>query len=233
MVKDINPGPGSSYIYGITAVNGILYFRADDGVHGAELWRSDGTARGTRMVKDINPGWPTRLSRRLHQRQRHPLLLASDGPGSGEATAPRRGRVWSRQIVGSPTSSTSAAPSTSPSRRRSTQGCGERRHRAGTSLVKQGFVGELEFTDFPAPSTSRRRRHPRPRAVAKRRHRAGHDHGQGLHSRLPLICPAASPKSTHPLLPLVGSAAVPNELWRSDGTEAGTTLVKRRQRRLL
>ncbi len=55
MVKDINPGAGSSNISWITAVNRILYFSADDGTHGAELWRSDGTARGTRMVKDINP----------------------------------------------------------------------------------------------------------------------------------------------------------------------------------
>ncbi len=56
MVKDINPGKGWSNLSGITAVNRIIYFTADDGVHGAELWRSDGTARGTRMVKDINPG---------------------------------------------------------------------------------------------------------------------------------------------------------------------------------
>ena len=33
-----------------------LYFTADDGMHGRELWRSDGTASGTALVADLNPG---------------------------------------------------------------------------------------------------------------------------------------------------------------------------------
>jgi ELWxxDGT repeat protein len=36
---------------------GTLYFSADDGVHGAELWRTNG--RHTSMVKDINPLGPS------------------------------------------------------------------------------------------------------------------------------------------------------------------------------
>jgi len=35
---------------------GISFFSADDGINGTELWRSDGTAGGTYLVKDINPG---------------------------------------------------------------------------------------------------------------------------------------------------------------------------------
>jgi ELWxxDGT repeat protein len=60
MVKDINPGNGNSDPSWFTVVNGVLYFSASDGTtsssHGAELWHSDGTAAGTAMVKDINPG---------------------------------------------------------------------------------------------------------------------------------------------------------------------------------
>ncbi len=69
LVKDIRPGgsPSITAIYcgdceppynggELTDVRGTLYFSANDGKHGFELWRSDGTARGTRMVKDINHG---------------------------------------------------------------------------------------------------------------------------------------------------------------------------------
>jgi len=65
LVKDINPefyiSPYfpepyglSSEPYGLTDVNGTLFFTADDGIHYRELWKSDGTAAGTVMVKDIN-----------------------------------------------------------------------------------------------------------------------------------------------------------------------------------
>lgn len=35
---------------------GTLFFTAFEGVHGRELWRSDGTEAGTVLVDDIRPG---------------------------------------------------------------------------------------------------------------------------------------------------------------------------------
>jgi ELWxxDGT repeat protein len=64
LVKDIKPGNpapydgtiNSSSPYGLTEFNDKLYFSADDGVNGRELWISDGTENGTQLLKDINPG---------------------------------------------------------------------------------------------------------------------------------------------------------------------------------
>ncbi len=70
--KDINPGTASSgaiILPDLSALlsggsgdihtslfNGKIFFIANDGTHGTELWITDGTDAGTQMVKDINPG---------------------------------------------------------------------------------------------------------------------------------------------------------------------------------
>jgi len=56
LVKDVNAEAGSSSPFCLTGANGRLFWNADDGIHGGELWKSDGTADGTVLVKDINPG---------------------------------------------------------------------------------------------------------------------------------------------------------------------------------
>ena len=59
LVKDINPGAGSSYDAAYTsffALNNILYFDANDGTDGTELWKTDGTNGNTFMLLDINAG---------------------------------------------------------------------------------------------------------------------------------------------------------------------------------
>src|SRR5262245_5965790 len=63
LVQDVNPGTANGFTpYNnggfasyLTDVNGELYFAANDGVHGVELWKSDGTPGNTLMVADINP----------------------------------------------------------------------------------------------------------------------------------------------------------------------------------
>jgi len=46
-------------------LGGVLIFAATDPAHGTELWRSDGTAAGTALIKDINPDRSRRRRLRL------------------------------------------------------------------------------------------------------------------------------------------------------------------------
>lgn len=75
MLRDINPS-GSSIEDGYAAAaGGFVFFPANDGIHGRELWRTDGTPAGTVLVKDINPG-------------------SGDGLDRGGSLRAAFGRVW-------------------------------------------------------------------------------------------------------------------------------------------
>ncbi|RMF97245.1 MAG: hypothetical protein D6727_05915, partial [Gammaproteobacteria bacterium] len=65
LLKDINPGPAPGVEFRSTTpgrganlaeMEGEVFFIADDGTHGSELWVTDGTVAGTKMLKDVMPG---------------------------------------------------------------------------------------------------------------------------------------------------------------------------------
>jgi ELWxxDGT repeat protein len=69
LLKDIRPGTYEeltnegileirygSFPENLTVVNGWLFFTADDGVHGRELWKTGGSESKTALVADLNPG---------------------------------------------------------------------------------------------------------------------------------------------------------------------------------
>ena len=61
MIKDINPGPGHGFLPLVKEENGPImngeyYFSGNPG-SGLQLWKSDATAAGTVMVKDVRPSF--------------------------------------------------------------------------------------------------------------------------------------------------------------------------------
>ena len=79
LVRDILPGSTGSDPAGFAALGALTVFSANDGVHGREPWITDGTNAGTRLLRDIASvplGSDPYLFRTLGKRT---LFLADDG----------------------------------------------------------------------------------------------------------------------------------------------------------
>jgi ELWxxDGT repeat protein len=101
MVKNIAAGAASSidrHTNSFVVIDSTAYFVADDGVNGAELWKTNGTAAGTVMVKDIRtattgsaPSFLTDVNGRLYFTADNGVsgreLWQSDGTAAGTILA--------------------------------------------------------------------------------------------------------------------------------------------------
>ncbi|MFP2931910.1 ELWxxDGT repeat protein [Pyxidicoccus sp. 3LG] len=101
LVRDINPGPeGAFSIYDspwMEAVGDLLYFAATDGAglqgHGLEPWRSNGTSRGTWLLRDVEPG-PAGSNPTLLAGANGWLFFSADTTGHGREVWYSNGAPW-------------------------------------------------------------------------------------------------------------------------------------------
>jgi ELWxxDGT repeat protein len=80
LLSDIRPGAMGSRPRELIIVRGELFFTAEDGTSGRELWKSSGThGAGTVRVKDVRPGPATSNPRRLTEVGDKLFFTAEDG----------------------------------------------------------------------------------------------------------------------------------------------------------
>ena len=83
LLKDIRTGSNSSSPYGLTVIGNNLFFAANNGFNGTELYKTDGTTAGTILVKDINPTAGTSSSCQYFVNLNGLLVFVADNGSNG------------------------------------------------------------------------------------------------------------------------------------------------------
>ncbi len=183
----------------------VLYFVGNDGGHGSELWRTDGTLEGTRMVRDINPGRGGSDPRDLLAFRGELYFVADDGVHGRElwkTDGTNEGTVLAADL--NPGAGGSALFSLTAS--------GNRLYFSESSFAP-GSPGTLYSTDGTAGGTQPLRQFV---SVAT-----------GCYFEVCVGWPPGDFVFFDGLTYFVASDGVSGlELWRTDGTTPGTTLVK-------
>jgi ELWxxDGT repeat protein len=186
------------------ALGSRVYFAADDGVTGHELWSSDGTDQGTWQVVDIDPAGssgPTGLVRRgnlLHFTATTPAAglepWRSDGTAAGTFLL---GDLWPGPVSSYPLG----------------------RYGWGCPVDWMNVHGQLVFSAVdPVAGRELWRSDGTPAGTVRIQ-----DTRPGPEGTLPLDAAELVPDG--PLLVATGNDATGQELWRTDGGDADTVLL--------
>ncbi|HUM45613.1 MAG TPA: hypothetical protein PLD84_01720 [Chitinophagales bacterium] len=105
LLKDIKPGSASSFPSDLVVGNDKLWFTATNTANGAELWKSNGNSNSTEIAFDLNPGTASSFPSRLLFFNNELYFVANDGINGNELWKTNGTLSGSVKLTASPVSS--------------------------------------------------------------------------------------------------------------------------------